>query len=262
MITGLGFSEILIIVAVVLMFFGSKELPRFIREIAGFLTKARRYSDKLRREIDDLSRPEPPTPTESPAMKKRKLRARYLETRKGLSEGDRREKSEQIWNNLRELEEFRTAGTVMVYVDIGSEVHTKRFFRGLREEGKRVVVPYCKIPTQEIGLAEIVDPETQLVPGAFGVPEPERSLRDNFFKSDLQLIICPGVAFDRQGGRLGRGKHYYDSFLGELRGRVPIVGLAFAGQIMDEQLPFEYHDVPMDEVVTEDGLIRKQSAEQ
>jgi 5-formyltetrahydrofolate cyclo-ligase len=94
-------------------------------------------------------------------------------------------------------------------------------------------------------------------------PGPAPLKRDNFFKSDIQLIVCPAVAFDRYGGRLGRGKGSYDRFLKEMKGRVPIYGIAFDCQIMGSQdrLPFAYHDVVMDQVVTESGCLIKKPEE-
>jgi 5-formyltetrahydrofolate cyclo-ligase len=81
-------------------------------------------------------------------------------------------------------------------------------------------------------------------------------LKGNFLKSDLDLVLCPGVAFDTRGARLGRGKHYYDNFLSELKGKIPIVGLAFSCQISNTPLPCDpYSDIRMDEVITEDGPI-------
>ena len=65
------------------------------------------------------------------------------------------------------------------------------------------------------------------------------------------------MAFDIYGGRLGNGKGYYDSFLKEIKGRIPLFGIAFDCQIRSENLPFDYHDVSMDQVITESGLLLK-----
>jgi 5-formyltetrahydrofolate cyclo-ligase len=103
--------------------------------------------------------------------------------------------------------------------------------------------------------AEIFDADADIVAGANRIPEPRPELRKKFFRSDLEAVVCPGVAFDLQGGRLGRGRAYYDVFLRELRGKVPLIGIAFDCQIHKENLPFEYHDVPMDMVITESGVV-------
>ena len=256
--TGVGFGEILVILFIILLFFGSKELPRFVREIAAITAKVRRYSDRIRRELDDLSRPLQealPAYHDSTADRKKELRSTFRTRPKALSPEQRQEKSRSITESLLGTEEFRKARSLMVYVGVGVEVDTSGIVARSLELGKRVVVPYCVRSTTELGLAEITDPAADLLPGEFGLSEPAPAKRDNFFKSDLQLVVCPGVAFDRRGGRLGRGKAYYDKFLKDLKGRIPILAVAFDCQIMDESLPFAYHDVSMDDVITETGRL-------
>jgi 5-formyltetrahydrofolate cyclo-ligase len=121
-------------------------------------------------------------------------------------------------------------------------------------------LPYCKENPQELGIGEITDFEKDTALGVFGIPEPIERMRGNFFKSDLNLILCPAVAFDIYGARLGHGKGYYDMFLKEVRGRIPLFGLAFDCQIHRQNLPFDYHDVPMDQVITENGLLLSKEA--
>jgi 5-formyltetrahydrofolate cyclo-ligase len=251
---GIGFSEILLIVCLVVLFFGTKELPRFMREGARFLAQARGYTDRIRREFDDLSRPlqEAASAIPSSADRKKELRTEYEARRRALPEGERNAKSAAVRNHLAQTAEYRSVHAVMTYVSTDAEVDTRELIRSMLREGKRVVVPYCDT-SANLGVASIGDFDRDLAPGTFGILEPAQERRGNFYKSDLQLVICPGVAFDRAGGRLGRGKGYYDKFLTEIRGRIPIIGLAFDCQIMQEPVPFDYHDVPMSEVITESG---------
>ncbi len=91
----------------------------------------------------------------------------------------------------------------------------------------------------------------ELVPGAFGVMEP----RDSAIAADgspFDLILVPGMAFDRSGGRLGRGKGYYDRYLAAASGFK--AGVCFDDQVVGE-IPREAHDVPMDALVTPSGII-------
>jgi len=255
--TGLGFMEILVIITLILVFFGSKELPMFLREIAKYTAKARRYSDRIRREIDDVVRStEPqPAPFVEQVARKKELRTRYLALRKKYTPEQRTEKSDTIIHHLLELDQIKNATMIMAYVDMGAEVQTRKFIRELLSAGKRVVIPYCIEGITDLGVAEIGNIDIDVTPGTMGIPEPRKELRRTFFKSDLQAVVCPGVAFDNNGGRLGRGKGYYDTYLRELHGRIPIVGIAFQCQIMTESLPFEYHDIAMDIIVTEDGVV-------
>ena len=261
--TGLSLSEMLVILTLALVFFGSKELPAFIREIARFLAKARRYSEKLRKEIDGVSSSlEPSVNSITPVRdKKKQLREHYLTIRKNMEQSVHSQKSDIIYRNLTSLQQFKDAGAVMIYVDFKGEVATRKAIADMLSCGKRVVVPYCKAGSRDLGLAEIKDPENDLVPGEFNILEPHPSLRKQFFKSDLQLVICPGVAFDVYGGRLGRGKAYYDNFLREIKGKIPIYSFAFDFQISKEPLPFDYHDISMDQIITESGIQIPQNSE-
>ncbi len=259
--TGLGFSEILVVLFVIVLFFGSKELPRFVREIASFMAKARKYSDRVRRELDDLSRPLQESTTasvpkaETAYQKKKKLREEMRKKRDELSAEDRREKSRKIAQHLKETDVYKSSSAVMIYASIDHEVETHDLIQEMMDEGKRVIVPYCIPGTNELGIAQIEDVDRDLEPGSYGIPEPIQDKRDNFFRSDLKLVVCPGVAFDRQGGRLGRGKGCYDGFMGEVKGRIPVYALAFDNQVLDDPIPFDYHDMPVDLVITELGPV-------
>jgi 5-formyltetrahydrofolate cyclo-ligase len=255
---GIGFSEIVVIVLLILIFFGSKELPRFIREGARLLAQARRYGDKVREELDEVTKNldgPPPVPHDTMvAREKQELRKKYLTLRKAMNPGDRAEKSKSICATLMSAVQYQRAGAIMVYANMGAEVETGALIAAALEAGKRVVLPYCRSETRSLGIGEIKDPAHDIVLGAKKVPEPREDLRDIFFRSDLQLIVCPGVGFDLFGGRLGRGFAYYDNFLREFKGRVPIVGLAFDDQVQTGQFPFSYSDVVMDQIVTESGF--------
>ncbi len=189
------------------------------------------------------------------AERKNKLRKQYLQTSKDLSEAFRLEMSMVIFEFLKKTPHFQSAYSIMIYVNIGSEVETRSIIKHLFEKGKRVIIPYCKDSSGELGISEIGSLETDIFKGPMGVPEVQPHLRKTFLKSDLQLIICPGVAFDIFGSRLGRGKSSYDRFLKELKGQVPIIGLGFDCQICKEPLPFDYHDIPMDQIITESGML-------
>jgi len=255
---GIGFSELLLIVLLVLVFFGSKELPRFIREGATLFARMRRYGEKIRHELNEISvNPEGVSRVpedDTVQIQKKELRNRYLVMRRGLAPEVRAEKSMLICRYLKNSARFRNASAIMMYISIGSEVATRELITEMIGAGKRVLVPYCRSESRTMGLGEIRNLEKDVVIGENRVPEPVSGLRDRFFRSDLQLIVCPGVCFDIYGGRLGRGLACYDNFLRELRGRVPIFGLAFDVQIHQERLPFSYSDVPMDQIVTETGF--------
>ncbi len=256
---GLGMSELLLIAVLVLLLFGSKELPRIFREMARLFAKLKVYSDKIKRELDEAIKLDEPKPSYESEIqiKKKDLRTKCMEARDAIPPEQQAEKSLLIWNQCKETQYYRDARAIMIYVSTQSEVATRSCIREMIESGKRVIVPYVRNVGNEMGIAEIRNMDEDLAAGSLGILEPAERIRNNFFKSDLQLIICPAMAFDIYGARLGRGKGYYDIFLKELKGKVPLVGFAFDCQIRQQNLPFDYHDVPMDQIITESGLVLK-----
>jgi 5-formyltetrahydrofolate cyclo-ligase len=258
MITGIGISEVIAILLLVLLFFGSKELPRIIREVSSFIAKARSYSDKMRRELSEITAdittvPTTPAPLAKSVEQKKELREHFRNARKALTAQQRCEKSAQIHHHLLSLPRLESAKTVLIYLHSGSEVLTDELLERLQALNKRILVPYCRVGSRDLGIAEITDWRTQIHSGEHGLREPIHELRDNFLKSDIHAVICPAVAFDSSGGRLGQGLGYYDRTLRELQGRAYLVGIGFDCQIHPHPLPFDHHDVAMDQVVTESG---------
>jgi 5-formyltetrahydrofolate cyclo-ligase len=97
------------------------------------------------------------------------------------------------------------------------------------------------------------DPARELRAGAFGIREPCPEAPEMPI-GRIDAFVCPGLAFDRQGGRLGRGRGYYDKALAEARGDAVKIGVCFASQLVATTCP-EPHDVPMDLLICEDGVI-------
>jgi 5-formyltetrahydrofolate cyclo-ligase len=256
--TGIGFSEFILIVLLILIFFGSKELPNFLKKAAQLLATVRRYSNRIKGELNSITNPieaQMNTYVNVQLEKKNEVRKQYRTIRKSLELIARNEKTAAVHSLLKSTDEYKSATVVMIYHSAGSELSTIELIKDMFNEGKRVVLPYCIPPSYELGIAEIKDLEKDCITGEFNIREPAQALRGKFLKSDLDLIVCPGVAFDRYGGRLGNGKGCYDRFVNELRGKVPIFAVAFDCQLTSETLPFEYHDIPMDQIITESGLV-------
>jgi len=164
--------------------------------------------------------------------------------------------SQAIFQYVAALPEYEAAGTVMLYLDIRSEVRTRWFVPSAWESGKRVAIPYCK--DGEIELFDFTHLE-ELIPGAMGVLEPKHELRAisarRIDPAELDMIIIPGLAFDRRGNRLGYGKGYYDKLLHRTSGPAMKAGVCFECQLFDE-VPALPHDVHMDAVITEKSVYR------
>lgn len=185
---------------------------------------------------------------------KRVVRARADANRRRQQDKDRL--SRVICAKLAALPQYAAAGTVMFYVDVRDEVRTRHFFPQVRQQGKRIVVPYCVGDRLGLFLLESID---ELAAGTFGILEPKSELRQRRDRAvepeAIDLIVVPGVAFDRRGGRLGHGRGYYDRLLERVRPDTALVALAFACQLFAE-VPLEPHDVTMDVVITEEAIYR------
>jgi 5-formyltetrahydrofolate cyclo-ligase len=173
------------------------------------------------------------------------IRARMYEALATQSEAERAAKSGRIFRHLLTLPEWSEASVVHCHLATKTEVQTAQIIQQAWDAGRRVVVPIIDPP----GLAEMT-PKTVCTPGPFGILQPVS--RVLVAAEDVDLWIVPGLAFCREGGRLGRGGGFYDRLLARARGHT--VGLAFQFQMV-ESLPRDPWDRPVDRIVTECGVI-------
>jgi len=162
------------------------------------------------------------------------------------------ELSRRIVGAFMALPEYATADTVMFYIDVRSEVRTRHDLQLALESGKTIVIPWCNA-AGELELFRLASMD-ELETGMYRILEPRQELRGLPEKqvavAELDLIMVPGVAFDRRGGRMGHGKGYYDKLLQHARPDTPLVALAFECQLFDE-IPVAAHDIFMDRIITE-----------
>lgn len=187
---------------------------------------------------------------------KKSIREQSHANRNALAEKD--ELSKLILARVMALPEYNAAKTVMFYIDVRSEVRTRQALPLALESGKKIVVPYCVDGLLELFHLESMD---ELEVGMYRILEPKAELRTVAEKrvdvEELDLILVPGVAFDRRGGRTGHGKGYYDKLLEHRRPETPLVALAFECQLFPE-IPMDDHDIFMDKVVTEETVYEGQ----
>jgi 5-formyltetrahydrofolate cyclo-ligase len=192
---------------------------------------------------------------DDPQARKAAIREQARKNR--VAQKDKDELSKAVCSRFTALPAYRAARTVMWYVDAGSEVRTRHTLPEALTHGKRVVVPWCVVETNQLELFLLED-MSELVEGAYKILEPKDELRNLPAKKvqpeELDLVMVPGTAFDPRGGRMGQGKGYYDRLLSRARPDAPLVALAFDCQIFDE-IPVAAHDVFMDEVLTETRAI-------
>ena len=148
---------------------------------------------------------------------------------------------------LEETELFRQASCVALYHAIPGEVQTAGFIEKWFDK-KSLFLPL--VINDHLRLLPYKGNE-HLTPGVFGILEPT-DIEATSPQSDIDLIIVPGVAFDRQLNRMGRGKGYYDRLLSTLQ--APKIGICFDFQLQDS-VPVEPFDKRMDMIITEKEVI-------
>lgn len=185
---------------------------------------------------------------------KRALRARVVAARAGLTASERAERSAAIASRFIALPEFQTARIFMCFVSFGSEVDTHAIIESALNQGKTVAAPRIVAPRTMV-MHRFTDPIRDLEQGAHGIRAPRADL-PVVAPAEFDLILMPGSAFSADGGRLGYGGGYYDTYLAHAAD-TPRIAVAFELQIVDE-LPHEAHDLAVDAIVTEQRVIRPQ----
>ncbi len=151
-------------------------------------------------------------------------------------------------------EKFRRPLTVMSYMSFRNEFPTHSFNRRVLTEGMRLILPETD---RDFRLhARLTENPDQLVRSSFGVLQPDPKRCPEMTAEEPDVILLPGVAFDRQGNRIGFGKGCYDRFLAGRTRPVILIGAAYLFQISDSPLPAEPEDIPADFLITEKGIIR------
>ena len=174
---------------------------------------------------------------------KQKIRIKILEKMQKQSPRERRKKSEIIRKKILLLTQFQKAKRIGFYASKEEEVDTWKIMREALT-CKRIALPFLVKKKLLLSYVQNLD---KLKQGTYGIYEPKNPL-DIARLSDLDLIIVPGIAFDRLNNRLGRGLGYYDSLL-KKSSSIFKLGLGFDFQIV-ERLPVDSNDVAMDKVIT------------
>lgn len=175
--------------------------------------------------------------------------------RENLSAQIRATYSNAIQARLLHLPAYRKARVVLAYMNIGAEFASEAWVQQVLAEGKKLVLPRVNPHSDQLDLYWVEDTQTQLAPGLWGIREPlvERCERLTTLNK-VEFALLPGVAFTRDGARLGYGGGYYDKLLAGMTHRPTLVAGAFALQLV-ERIPQEKTDVKVDWIVTESETI-------
>lgn len=178
-------------------------------------------------------------------LTKQQIRSKIFLRLRKQKEEERRNRSSLITEKLLRTRVYKKARVLMCYIALKGEVDTQAMIRQAKNSGKIVTVPVCK-KTRATLMPCILDDNAGLRKGPYGVVEP--AVRQCVPLKDIDLVVVPGVAFDKKGNRLGRGRGFYDRFLKRLTPRTATIGLAFDFQILPS-LPAVSHDARVNRVI-------------
>ena len=200
------------------------------------------------------------------AEQKSEVRKSIKSILKALSPEEAEQRSMLAAKHICALPTYKAANVVLAFLSMGEEIRTQSLIARALAEGKLVAVPRME-RSPELGDYIVFIPlsrDYETWPrDRFGIPTPAKeamALTDEQLGTSRVFVATPGLAFDRSGNRLGRGKGYYDRFLAHATavarqgGSVFACGFCFSGQIVDK-VPCGEGDMKVDALVTEDGLI-------
>lgn len=178
-------------------------------------------------------------------MNKINIRKTMIEKRDALNSDLRNKFSEKIKNKILSNIFYKEAKSIFCFIGFGSEVNTIGIIEEALKDRKKVYVP--RVRNKEMKVIQI-DSLDNLKPGVFGILEPEDGEE---VKVDCDLILMPGVAFTKEGKRLGYGGGYYDKYLAQYNSNTLKIAIAYSIQVIDF-IPTESYDKIVDHIVTED----------
>lgn len=185
-------------------------------------------------------------------MMKTALRKHFRTIRNNIPEPAAKDAA--ILAQLQASAAWQEAQVVMAYLAFGSETATTDIITAAWAAGKDVVIPLTFAEGARM-VPVPYQPDTPLVKSPLGVLEPPLP-ETPYDLAAIDLILVPGLAFDRYGHRLGYGKGYYDRFLPQLSAGTTICALAYAAQISDDVLPAEETDYPIPWLLNEAGWLK------
>lgn len=173
------------------------------------------------------------------------VRAKIRNLKNMLSDLEKISAADAVFERLEHSAAFQLADKVLMYHSLPDELETHRFLNKWKDR-KKFFLPRVN----GVNLELLPYDESRLEIGSFHIEEPTGNNLHPV--EEIEMIVVPGVAFDRKGVRLGRGRGFYDRLL--QNAKAIKVGIGYEFQLVDD-LPSEPHDVPMDMVITEHTTI-------
>lgn len=193
------------------------------------------------------------------SRRKAKLRTVFRKKRDAIDKNKQEAAGIKIMERVLSMPETARAETVFVYAANKSEVPTKALIQELLKLGKQVAVPKVKGSEMDFYL---IGAWEELLPGYQGILEPETGEKEEqercpVLPKETDMMLLPGLVFDKWGGRIGYGGGFYDRYIEGLVDKPPcLMGLCFQKQMYYKALPLEPQDKRTDYVVTEQKIIK------
>ena len=177
-------------------------------------------------------------------MEKKELRKIIRQRKAALSCEERKRLSHEVCRKVMETEVWQEARTIFLYMAMDDEVDTRELIADGMRKGKTVVLPTC------VGndlVLRVYEGEESMVSGAYGIMEPTGRVMEEKDYGEIDLAVVPGVAFDKDGGRMGRGRGFYDRTLRKMP-RCYKMGVCWEVQMV-EKVPMDEFDIKMNNVI-------------
>lgn len=189
-------------------------------------------------------------------LDKKMLRKEILEKRNNLDLVKREEMDRKILNKFYETQYYKKAEKIFIYISYASEINTKEIINKALKDNKKIYVPRTEFKTRHMDAVEIKSLDN-LEESSYGILEPSKEV-PNIDPNELDLIVVPGVAFDKSGGRMGYGAGFYDRYFKKIKkeniNKIVKLALAYEVQMLDK-VPMNEQDVPVDYIITENEFI-------
>ncbi|KAI9593821.1 5-formyltetrahydrofolate cyclo-ligase [Syncephalis fuscata] len=173
--------------------------------------------------------------------------------------------SNHVVTKLLQLPVYQTSQRISIFISMQGEIETRSIIENILSTGRSCYIPRWQGDVMEMVLLKSMEDFTSLPLNAWNIPEPlHDEIRENALETGgLDLLVMPGLAFDRYGNRLGHGKGYYDRYIEQCeilskQSGQPMprtVALALSAQIVDDRLPCDHFDRQPDCILTPTDII-------
>ncbi|MDD5070554.1 MAG: 5-formyltetrahydrofolate cyclo-ligase [Candidatus Omnitrophica bacterium] len=180
---------------------------------------------------------------------KNTLRKELLKKLLSLTQGEIRRRSDDVGKILSNLPIYKQAKCVMAYYPLKGEVDLLDMLR--KSKDKMICFPVVDMISKELAVFAVKDFDCDFVLGPLGVRQPDTDKATQVDRNDIDVVIIPGIAFDKNKNRLGRGGGFYDRFIKTLPNKATKIGVAFDFQLLENLPACPPFDEAVDTVISE-----------